>query len=170
MPVTCPNAACRWLPVGLAILSSAGLMMAGTAHTQDPLFSEAEAYERFMGRWSRSLAPLLVRFAGVRDGDRVLDVGSGTGALSAAVASEAPAARLMEHPAVVLAEHGLEVRPGLEVRVVENTDKVAYLTLPAKAAQGELSMDQLDRVTGGSFDIGNIVGSVVKAVLPAVID
>jgi cyclopropane fatty-acyl-phospholipid synthase-like methyltransferase len=40
-----------------------------------------------MGRWSRRLAPLLVRFAEVREGDSVLDVGSGTGALSVAAAA-----------------------------------------------------------------------------------
>lgn len=48
-----------------------------------------------MGRWSRRLAPLLVRFAGVSDGDRVLDVGSGTGALAAAVARAAPSSRIV---------------------------------------------------------------------------
>jgi SAM-dependent methyltransferase len=51
------------------------------------MFSESEGYERFMGRWSRRLAPLFVTFAGVIEGDRVLDVGSGTGALSAAAAA-----------------------------------------------------------------------------------
>ena len=51
--------------------------------------------ERFMGRWSRELAPLLVTFAGVRDGDAVLDVGSGTGALTAAVAAVAPSSRII---------------------------------------------------------------------------
>jgi SAM-dependent methyltransferase len=48
-----------------------------------------------MGRWSRALAPALVRFAGVRDGDAVLDAGSGTGALAVAVASAAPASRIV---------------------------------------------------------------------------
>jgi SAM-dependent methyltransferase len=48
-----------------------------------------------MGRWSRSLAPLFVRFAGVRDGDSVLDIGSGTGALTAAVAKTAPSSRVV---------------------------------------------------------------------------
>jgi len=54
------------------------------------MFSESDAYERFMGRWSRALAPRLVRFAGVRDGERLLDVGVGTGALTEAVAAAAP--------------------------------------------------------------------------------
>ena len=51
------------------------------------MFSESDGYERFMGRWSRRLAPLFVTFAGVTEGDRVLDVGSGTGALSSAAAA-----------------------------------------------------------------------------------
>jgi SAM-dependent methyltransferase len=45
-------------------------------------FQNAEAYEQVMGRWSRRLAPLLIRFGGLADGDRVLDVGCGTGSLT----------------------------------------------------------------------------------------
>src|SRR4051794_41771391 len=41
-----------------------------------------DAYERVMGQWSRRLAPLLIRFGGLADGDRVLDVGCGTGSLT----------------------------------------------------------------------------------------
>lgn len=55
------------------------------------MFSEGDGYERFMGRWSRRLAPLFVEFAQVGGGDRVLDVGSGTGALSLAAAAVAAA-------------------------------------------------------------------------------
>jgi SAM-dependent methyltransferase len=40
------------------------------------------AYDRFMGRFSRRLAPLFADFAGVEEGDRALDVGAGTGALT----------------------------------------------------------------------------------------
>jgi SAM-dependent methyltransferase len=56
------------------------LSAAGALHGQ--MFGDAEAYDRFMGRWSRLVAPLLVDFAALRDGGRVLDIGSGTGALA----------------------------------------------------------------------------------------
>lgn len=66
-----------------------------TSALQDAMFSGGEAYERFMGRWSREMAPQLVRFADVKDGESVLDVGSGTGSLSAAIASAAPSGRII---------------------------------------------------------------------------
>lgn len=50
------------------------------------MFSAGDGYERFMGRWSRLLAVEFVAFAGVQDGHRVLDVGTGTGALATALA------------------------------------------------------------------------------------
>ena len=39
----------------------------------------AQSYDAFMGRYSRPLAPLLADLAGVASGQRVLDVGCGTG-------------------------------------------------------------------------------------------
>jgi SAM-dependent methyltransferase len=47
----------------------------------------AEAYDRFMGRFSTQLAVHFAEWAGVEPGMDVLDVGSGPGALSAAVLS-----------------------------------------------------------------------------------
>jgi ubiquinone/menaquinone biosynthesis C-methylase UbiE len=44
--------------------------------------ANAEKYEETMGRWSRLLAPQLIRFGRLADGDRVLDVGCGTGSLA----------------------------------------------------------------------------------------
>jgi trans-aconitate methyltransferase len=53
----------------------------------------AEAYDRFMGRYSMPLAPQLADFASVSAGQRVLDVGCGPGALTAElVARLGPAA------------------------------------------------------------------------------
>jgi SAM-dependent methyltransferase len=47
----------------------------------------AEAYDSFMGRYSRLLSPQLADLAGVRDGQRALDVGCGPGALTAELVS-----------------------------------------------------------------------------------
>jgi ubiquinone/menaquinone biosynthesis C-methylase UbiE len=49
----------------------------------------AAAYEQFMGRWSRRLAGPFIEFAGLAEGDRVIDVGCGTGGLSLALVSVA---------------------------------------------------------------------------------
>ena len=70
-------------------------MSTNRGRAQAPMFSAADAYERFMGRWSREVAPLLVTFAGIREADAVLDVGSGTGALTAAVAAAAPSSSIL---------------------------------------------------------------------------
>ena len=42
----------------------------------------ADAYDAFMGRWSRLLSAAFADFAGVATGMRVVDVGCGTGALT----------------------------------------------------------------------------------------
>lgn len=51
--------------------------MSGVFHVSE------NAYDDFMGRYSVRLAPLFADFAGVAAGQRVLDVGAGTGALTA---------------------------------------------------------------------------------------
>jgi ubiquinone/menaquinone biosynthesis C-methylase UbiE len=63
--------------------------MAATA----PSFSEVDAYERFMGRWSRAAAGSFLRWLAPPADARWLDVGCGTGILSqTALMTSAPAA------------------------------------------------------------------------------
>lgn len=57
----------------------------GAAEATSAMFTGSDAYERFMGRWSRLLAPSLLTFAELQDGESVLDVGSGTGAVADAI-------------------------------------------------------------------------------------
>jgi len=59
------------------------------------MFSTSAGYERYMGRWSRRLVPGYIEFAGVKNGDRVLDVGTGTGAVAAGIAATMPAAEIV---------------------------------------------------------------------------
>lgn len=59
------------------------------------MFSNADAYERYMGRWSARLAPLFADFAGIPDGGRVLDVGCGPGALIQVVTERARRAKIV---------------------------------------------------------------------------
>jgi SAM-dependent methyltransferase len=50
------------------------------------LASDGSGYELQMGRWSRRLAPKFIEFAGVKNAERVLDVGCGTGSLTSTLA------------------------------------------------------------------------------------
>jgi len=58
-------------------------------------------------------------------------------------------ARLLSDPKAVLQEQGLPVPPGMQIRVVENTEQVIHLPLPAKPSKEELSEEDLAQVAGG---------------------
>lgn len=62
---------------------------------QSSMFADAEAYERFMGRWSRLAARGLVHFTGLPDTGRVLDAGSGTGSMTFAIAAHRTRVRIL---------------------------------------------------------------------------
>jgi SAM-dependent methyltransferase len=87
-------------------------------------FQNAEAYERVMGRWSRRLAPLLIRFGGLSDGDRVLDVGCGTGSLTFALPEMANIAAVI----------GIDLtEPFVEFARIHNTDpRISFQSADAR--------------------------------------
>lgn len=55
-----------------------------TTHVSDT-WERGSPYERYIGRWSRRIAPLFLAWLDLPGGRRWLDVGCGTGALSAAI-------------------------------------------------------------------------------------
>jgi SAM-dependent methyltransferase len=107
------------------------------------MFSASDGYERFMGRWSRRLAPQFVTFARVGEGDHVLDVGSGTGALSFAVAAKASFIGVDPSAAYVryAQEHAGDARARFEVA------DARALPFPDDAYDRTLSMLVLNFVT-----------------------
>jgi SAM-dependent methyltransferase len=76
------------------------------------------AYDHYMGRYSRRLAPLLADFAHVRQGQHVLDVGCGPGALTAHLAGRVGAGRVAAaEPSPGFARACIERVPGADVRI-----------------------------------------------------
>jgi len=62
---------------------------------QPNLWGASDAYERYMGRWSRIVAPIFTTWIGVRSGAHWLDVGCGTGVLTSAILSGSEPGRIV---------------------------------------------------------------------------
>ena len=77
----------------------------------------ADAYDRFMGRYSRLLSPQMADLAGVRGGQRVLDVGCGPGALTAELVVRLGSASVTAvDPSESFVAAARERYPGVDVR------------------------------------------------------
>lgn len=76
-----------------------------------------EAYDRFMGRYSRPLARELVDLLGVARGSRALDVGCGPGALTGVLADHLGSARVHAvDPSTSFVDACRAAHPGVDVR------------------------------------------------------
>jgi SAM-dependent methyltransferase len=98
----------------------------------------AEAYDRFMGRYSVALAPLFADFAGVTPGQCVLDVGCGPGALTTELVRRVgPSAVTAVDPTESFVAAVEERNPGIEAR------RAAAERLPFAAGEFDGTLAQL---------------------------
>ncbi len=121
------------------------------------------AYDNFMGRYSIRLAPLFAEFAGMRAGQRVLDVGAGTGALSTELERlGAEVAAADPSPSFVVA---LERRlPGIEVRAAP-AEELPWPDESFDAALAQLVLTFMTDAPAGVAEMRRVVrpGGVVAA-------
>jgi SAM-dependent methyltransferase len=115
------------------------------AHVSDT-WERGSPYEQYVGRWSRRIAPLFLTWLGQPSGQRWLDVGCGTGALSAAI---------MDHcsPATLA---GVEPSEGFRKMAAQN------LTGNARVLAGDAETLPFD---AGAWDI--VVSGLVLNFVPA---
>ena len=57
--------------------------------------------------------------------------------------------RLLSDPVTSLKEEGVEIPPGVEVRVMADTDNLRHLVLPLKPSSKELLDKELARIVAG---------------------
>jgi SAM-dependent methyltransferase len=98
----------------------------------------ADAYDRFMGRYSAPLAPQLADFAAIAAGQRVLDVGCGPGALTAELLTRlGPAAVSAVDPSEPFVAAAQARHPGVSVR------RAAAEQLPFEDQEFDAALAQL---------------------------
>jgi len=77
----------------------------------------ADSYDKFMGRYSTLLAPQFADLAGVRSGQRVIDVGSGPGSLTTELVERLGAANVAAvDPSESFVAAARERHPGVDVQ------------------------------------------------------
>jgi len=64
-------------------------------------------------------------------------------------------ARLLADPRAVLTAAGVPLQPGVAVKIVEDTDTLMHIVLPARPA-GQLSEEQLAQMSGGLLSGGGL--------------
>ncbi len=96
----------------------------------------ADAYDRFMGKYSVLLGPQIADYAGVRSGQRVIDVGCGPGALTGELVERLGPTRVSAiDPSESFVTAARERFPGVDVRLAT----AEHIPFPDKAFDAALA-------------------------------
>jgi SAM-dependent methyltransferase len=119
-------------------------------------FVEADSYDKFMGRYSRLLAPRFADFAGVAPGQVVLDVGCGPGALTgelvARLGADAVSAVDPSEPFVTAAR---ERHPGVKVERA-GAEQLPFGDRAFDAALAQLVVHFMTQPVGGLREMARV--------------
>ncbi|HYB87177.1 MAG TPA: methyltransferase domain-containing protein [Streptosporangiaceae bacterium] len=125
----------------------------------------ADAYTRFMGRYSEPLAAGFADLAAVRRGQRVLDVGCGPGALTAELVSRVGAGAVCAiDPSEPFAAAVAQRLPGVEVSVAA-AERLPFPDAAFDAALAQLVVHFMADPVAGLREMGRVTrpGGVVAA-------
>lgn len=125
----------------------------------------AAAYDAFMGRYSALLVEQMADLAGVRQGQRVLDVGCGTGLLTAELVRRVGAGGVSAvDPSEPLAAAARERLPGVDVRLA-GAEALPYPTGSFDATLAQLVVHFMADPIGGVREMARVTraGGVVVA-------
>ena len=123
-----------------------------------------DAYDRFMGRYSRELAPVFADFAGVETGQRVLDVGCGSGVLTAELARRLGADHVAGADPSPLLEACAQRVPGAELKQA-SAESLPWADDSFDAALAQLVVHFMDDPEAGTAEMARVTrpGGIVSA-------
>ncbi len=125
----------------------------------------ADAYDRFMGRYSVLIAPQLADFAAVTAGQRVLDVGCGPGALTTELVSRLGADLVSAiDPSETFVSAASDRHPGVDVRL-GSAEQLPFADQTFDGVLAQLVVHFMADPTQGLSEIVRVIrpGGVVAA-------
>jgi SAM-dependent methyltransferase len=123
-----------------------------------------DAYDNFMGRYSRELAPAFADFAGIERGQTAVDVGCGSGVLTKELARRLGAEAVGAADPSPLVEAAAARVPGADVRTAP-AENLPWPDATFDAALAQLVIHFLDDPRAGLVEMRRVVrpGGVVAA-------
>lgn len=131
----------------------------------ETFFASAEAYRRFVGRYSEALANALVGFARVEPGMRALDVGCGPGGLAAVLAERVGAANVSAvDPSEPFVEACRARLPAADVRVA-GAEELPFSADSFEAVLSQLVVNFMDDPEQGVREMARVArrGGIVAS-------